>query len=237
MEGNNKGTIQMDNNTEDVIETPINLALMPESVAKAVIKVMSGVTKLKKLNDNKFDGYRFASIDDFMEMINPIQSEAGLIIIQMESHEPKLVEKSGKKGNVLMLWCRHHYYLFSADGKGYGPIARSIMVQATGAQAFGSAQSYSLKQFQRALFQIPTGEKDDPDNAATKDMGSPPTIDPQAIATRVNRAVSTAKTEKALEEVSKKYSDDLLLVKTASQTAYEFLMDAITKKQQEFKEM
>ena len=226
----------MDNLTENNVTELPNLASMPESVAKAVIKVMSEVKELKKTNDNKFDGYRFASIDDFMEMINPIQSEAGLIIVQMEAEEPKMVEKSGKKGNILMLWCRYHYYLFCESGKGYGPIAKSVMVQATGAQAFGSAQSYSLKQFQRALFQIPTGEKDDPDNNATKEMGSPPAIDPQAIATKVNRAIATVKTKAALDEVSKKYGDDLLLVKTASQSAYDFLMDALTKKQNELNE-
>jgi hypothetical protein len=39
------------------------------------------------------------------------------------------------------------------------------MVPARGAQAFGSAQSYALKQFMRSLFQIPTGDKEDADFA------------------------------------------------------------------------
>jgi hypothetical protein len=38
------------------------------------------------------------------------------------------------------------------------------MVQsAMGAQAFGAAQSYSLKQFMRSLFQMATGDKEDAD--------------------------------------------------------------------------
>ena len=47
------------------------------------------------------------------------------------------------------------------DGESIGPLHRSIMVPASmGSQAFGSAQSYALKQFLRSLFQISTGEKD-----------------------------------------------------------------------------
>ena len=40
------------------------------------------------------------------------------------------------------------------------------MVPARGAQAFGAAQSYALKQFMRSLFQIPTGDREDADFGA-----------------------------------------------------------------------
>src|SRR3954471_22040307 len=58
---------------------------------------------------------------------------------------------------------------------------RAKMVLATGAQAFGSAQSYALKQFMRAMFMISTGEKDDPDFQATQDVGPVP---PQSMSVR-----------------------------------------------------
>jgi hypothetical protein len=44
-----------------------------------------------------------------------------------------------------------------------GPFRRHVDVPRNGPQAFGAAQSYVLKQFFRAQFQIATGEADDPD--------------------------------------------------------------------------
>jgi hypothetical protein len=214
----------MDNTTENPI------AKMPESIAKAIIDVMGNIKKIGKANNNTFDKYLFASIDDFIENVNPLCAAAGLIIIQEESIKPELMEKSGKNGKVLMLWCEFNFTLGSVTGDLYGPITKSVFVQATGAQAFGSAQSYALKQFMRSLFQIATGDGDDPDNKATQDISNPPTIDVKKIATGINRSISKAKNKAELDNVSVKYNDDLLLVKSSSQTAYDFLMDAIKKR-------
>src|SRR3546814_3442514 len=49
------------------------------------------------------------------------------------------------------------------SGERAGPIYKTVMVQANGAQAAGSAQSYAIKQFMRGQFMIPTGDADDPD--------------------------------------------------------------------------
>lgn len=220
----------------DIKEVGIDYLKMPESVAVAVIKIIGLVKHIKKENKNTFDSYLFASIDDFMEYINPKMAEAGLIIMQTESKLPELKEKAGKNGPVLMLWCEYNFYLYGADGAGFGPIVRTVMVQATGAQAFGSAQSYTMKQFQRSLFQIPTGDKDDPDIDATKEIANPPSIDAQAMAKRINRSISSSKTEKALDEVSVKYNDDLLVIKTTSAVAYDFLVDAIKKRRDQLNE-
>lgn len=213
----------MDSNTQNIIK-------MPDSIAKAVNEVSSHIQKLEKSNDNKFDRYKFTSIDDFMENVQPLCANAGLIIIQDEASKPDLIEKAGKSGNVLMLWCEFNFTLVSKTGDTYGPIRRSVMVQATGAQAFGSAQSYALKQFLRSLFMIPTGDKDDPDNDATKDIANPPTIDVQKIAKSINSQIARAKTKAQLDHVSVEYNQDLALIKTTSQTAYDFLMDAINKR-------
>lgn len=214
----------MDNDTKDAVDK------MPESIAKAIIDVMGNIKKIGKANDNTFDKYMFASIDDFIENVNPLCADAGLIIIQTESIKPELMEKSGKNGKVLMLWCEFDFTLCSAGGDLYGPIKKSVFVQATGAQAFGSAQSYALKQFMRSLFQIATGDGDDPDNKATQDISNPPTIDVKKIAASINRSISKAKNKNELDNVSVKYNDDLLLVKSSSQTAYDFLIDAIKKR-------
>lgn len=216
----------MDNGTTDTMK-------MPRSIAVAINEITGNVETIKKENDNDFDKYTFASIDDFMKYVNPLCAEAGLFIIQDEASKPELVEKPTKSGSTLMLWCEFNFTLGTTEGDLYGPIKRSVMVLATGAQAFGAAQSYALKQFLRSLFMIPTGDGDDPDNDATKAISAPPTIDAQKIAKSINAQISRSKNEKALGEVTTKYSDDLLLVKTASQTAYDFLMDAIIKRRDE----
>lgn len=213
----------MDNSTEHTLK-------MPASVAAAIVGVMGKIKKLEKDNKNTYENYDFTSIDDFMEFMNPILAEEGLIILQSESAKPELVEKAGKNGNVLMLWCEYDFMLVSEEGDMYGPLRRSVMVQATGAQAFGSAQSYALKQLERSLFQIPTGDKDDPDNNATKQIAEPPTIDAQKIAKSLNTRINNTKTEKDVDVLLKEYNDDFMAVKTASQTAYDFLMEAIKKR-------
>ena len=45
-----------------------------------------------------------------------------------------------------------------------------MIVPASGAQAFGSSQSYAIKQFMRGLFQIPTGDDDDLDSQEKKTL-------------------------------------------------------------------
>lgn len=210
-----------------------NTIKMPESVAKAICQVMGNITKLTKENENKFDRYKFTSVDDFMESVNPLCAEAGLFILQTESKPPAFMEKEGKNGTQRVIWFEFDFILGSATGDLYGPLRRSVFVPSTGAQAFGSGQSYALKQFLRSLFLIATGDQDDPDKTANKGMETAPTIDTKAMATRINRSIAGAKTIAEIDKVSVTYNDDFLMVKKASATAYDFLMDAIKKRTDE----
>jgi len=137
---------------------------MPEVVATAVNQVMGEVKRLLKSERNREAGYRFASIDDFLAAVNPLCAEAGLIILQDEL-DARLVNDGGNSFDRSWLWTTFTFTLAHKSGAIYGPLTRSVMVPARGAQAFGSAQSYALKQFMRSLFQIPTGDKEDADFA------------------------------------------------------------------------
>ncbi|MDH3233422.1 MAG: ERF family protein [Alphaproteobacteria bacterium] len=137
---------------------------MPEVVAGAVNAVMSDVKRLLKSERNRQAGYKFASIDDFLAAVNPLCAEAGLIILQDEL-DARLVNDGGNSFDRSWLWTTFTFTLAHKSGAIYGPLTRSVMVPARGAQAFGSAQSYALKQFMRSLFQIPTGDKEDADFA------------------------------------------------------------------------
>ena len=133
---------------------------MPQKVATAIAEVMEEIPKLAKGEKNTHGNYNFASIDDFLEAVRPLCARRGLIIVQdEESFETKDI------GGKPWLFMQFRFTLAHSSGETWAHRpARSIMVNAAmGAQAFGAAQSYALKQFMRSLFQIATGEKDDAD--------------------------------------------------------------------------
>jgi hypothetical protein len=74
------------------------------------------------------------------------------------------IERQGRYG--VTQWCRFVFSLtiFDKHGDSLPTVRRTVEVIRNGAQTTGSAQSYALKQFLRATFQIPTGDQDDPDH-------------------------------------------------------------------------
>ena len=140
---------------------------MPEAVAGAINAVMGRIKGLLKTERNRAGGYCFASIDDFLDAVNPLCAKAGLIILQDEL-DARLVHDGSELTSRSWLWATFTFTLAHKSGALYGPLTRSVMVPASGAQAFGAAQSYALKQFMRSLFQIPTGDKEDADFTAPR---------------------------------------------------------------------
>jgi len=142
------------------IETPI-----PPAIAAGIVKVMGNVKRLARLDENKFAHYSYTSIDTFLEAMGPLLAEAGLFILpEEESLEIVETEKKDRDGTSAWLRVKWAFIIGHSSGVIYGPLHRSVTVPASGAQAYGSAQSYALKQFMRGLFQVPTGDSDDPDS-------------------------------------------------------------------------
>jgi hypothetical protein len=133
-----------------------------DKILPAIAAAIGSVSKLGKGDRNTHANYNFASIDKFLEMANPICAENGLIFHMQESGIEEFTRRS-EKGDTP--WFRMHYTItvYHVSGQSLPPVDRTVEVQRTGAQASGSAQSYALKQFMRALFMIPTGDKDDSD--------------------------------------------------------------------------
>lgn len=129
---------------------------LPPKIAAAIATVMTRVPTLAKGEQNKHGGYKFASIDDFLEAVRPLCTEAGLLIVPDEEH----CEVNGD-----WLTLKFSFMLSHKDGETWDHRpTRTVMVSAKmGAQAFGAAQSYALKQFMRGLFQIATGDGEDAD--------------------------------------------------------------------------
>lgn len=140
---------------------------VPPEVAAAVNAVMTEIKTITKDDENKFGHYDFASTDKFLAATNPLCAKAGLIIIQDEEEcSVDIREMEDERGNIkkkAYLIILFSFTLAVKSGVTAQPVFRTIMVPANGAQAFGSAQSYALKQFMRSLFQISTGDKDDAD--------------------------------------------------------------------------
>lgn len=154
---------------------------IPPKVAAAICAVMADVPKLGKGEKNKHGDYKFASIDDFLEAVRPLCAKHGLIIAQDE-------ESFDMREGWLVI--AFSFTLAHSSGETWGlKQRRTIMVSAKmGAQAFGAAQSYALKQYMRALFQIATGEAgndaDEHPNADLPNITPKPDNTPQDKATK-----------------------------------------------------
>jgi hypothetical protein len=142
-----------------------------QTIHRALIKAMSEVTKVQKSSRNVEQKYDFASIDDFLAMAGPICAANGLYTVMDESDVAEF-ERQGKYGVTHWLRVRFCLTTYHESGASLPPVYRTVEVIRTGAQSFGSAQSYALKQYLRGLLLIPTGDKDDAD-FAEKGEGAP----------------------------------------------------------------
>jgi hypothetical protein len=136
------------------------------AIAKAIGRVKI-IAKSEKY-EGKGGGYEFASIDDFLSLVNPICSEEG-IILNMDEDEIEDFTKKGQYGDSSWMRITFSIRAYHVSGQSLPPVKRTVEVLRNGAQAYGSAQSYALKQYLRALLLIPTGDKDDADHRSTDD--------------------------------------------------------------------
>jgi len=133
---------------------------LPKSIATAINGVMGDIRTLKKEDENKFQNYSYASIDNFLKAVNPLCAKHGLIInIDEESCK---ITRDGTKNPWMHIVYKFILSHASGDTWGYTP-RRNMFVAMTGGQSMGSSMSYCLKQYMRSLFLISTGEKDDLD--------------------------------------------------------------------------
>lgn len=139
-----------------------------DKILPAISKAMGAIKRVGKEGRNEHDKYNFASIDAFLEMANPICAEAGLIFHMQEVGFEEFMRK-GKYGESAWIKVVFEIVVMHTSGQSLPPVKRSVEVVRSGAQAYGSAQSYCLKQFLRSMLLIPTGDKDDADFQATGD--------------------------------------------------------------------
>ena len=146
---NQKNKIKINNNF---------ISPMPKSIATAINEIMLKLQKpLEHDAENKFQKYKYTSIDGFLKQVHPVCAEAGLIIVPHEQSSE--ISPSGKNLTVV-----YQYILVHKEGDTWDfPTTKHIVVPFGNGTAMGTAQSYALKQFMRSLFQLSTGEQDDLD--------------------------------------------------------------------------
>lgn len=151
-------------------QTPIKAGAQADNteVLSAIAAAMGQIKQVGKGDRNKFDGYDFASIDKFLALVNPICAAHGLIIVSDEVNREDFMRR-GKKGDTQWMRVTFSFTVYHSSGQSLPQVHRSVEVARNGAQAYGSAQSYALKQFLRGLFLIPTGDNDDADHMGTDD--------------------------------------------------------------------
>ena len=154
-----KNSFETNGNGYHIPSEPI-VPKLPKSIATAINGVMGDIKTLKKDDKNTYQGYNYASIDNFLSAVNPLCAKHGLIInIDEESCE---VTRDGTKNPWIHIVYKFILSHASGDTWGYTP-RRNMFVAMTGGQSMGSSMSYCLKQYMRSLFLISTGERDDLD--------------------------------------------------------------------------
>ena len=190
------------------------LPALPPKVAKAVSDVMAGVEKLGKDERNPHANYKYAGIEQFLEMVRPLCAKAGLIILQdEEGYEFRdSTDKFGKSLTWLVM--SFQFGLAHSSGETWPHrIRRTGMVQASmGSQAFGAAQSYAMKSFLRSLELIATGDTEDADSheqnaLPIKDAKAKPKADARKDYQKIEAAFREAQTEAELIHASTVHAD------------------------------
>lgn len=203
--------------------TEKNTMVTPD-VNAGVLSVMAALGTLAKERTGKGVNYSFASIDDFLSFVRVHCFEAG-IFIEQDEIEARMVDVAKGDGKMMaMWWAQYAFTVRHVGGTSIGPMRRSVMVQAFGAQSCGAAMAYALKQFMRSLFLIPTGEAD-PDEQRTEisASGGARETDLQRKAGRIRKDFLRANNVEELKGVWQGNAVDLDTIKRASETAHEFL--------------
>jgi len=191
---------------------------------------MGELGTLAKEREGKGLSYKFASIDDFIDHVRGPLHDADLFIIPNEAEPSRLVDVIGGDGKPrAMWWTRFAFTLVHKSGASYGPIYKTVLVHATGAQSAGAAQSYAMKQLDRGLFQIKTGDDDDPDKEKTVIRGRGESeTDLQRSANRIRKEMLLAPSAvHPMDELGRVWSDNAMtldLIKAQSQVAYDHLL-------------
>ena len=131
-----------------------------KTIHQAIVAAMAEVHILGKDGKNTHQNYKFASIDAFLAMVNPIARKHGVFINITEIEDVELVTVKERNGESLFA---RFVYGITATGAGGDNIEQSkqtVFLRFVGPQTTGQALAYAMKMYLRMLLIIPTGDVD-----------------------------------------------------------------------------
>jgi hypothetical protein len=135
---------------------------IPGSIVTAICKVQKSMTQaVAKTEKNPHGGWYFMSTDQLYAKMQQHMANAGLVIICLEDEKTR-IERVEVKDKITQ-WAKFHFKFVLAtetDSWTDETCRRTLMIQVTGPQTFGAAESYATKAFLRSTFKIPSGEVD-----------------------------------------------------------------------------
>lgn len=144
----------------------MNIQQMPPEMSKAITRAMISVQRIAKGDENKYDNYRYTSVDDFFDSIRPILAENGLAVISDEVENTgfnhvEYNKQAGRGTEKRFSFFKFAFYIVHEQCEQlFGPLYRTVELRFSGPQTAGQAQSYAEKQFLRSLLKVATGEVD-----------------------------------------------------------------------------
>jgi hypothetical protein len=139
---------------------------IPKEIAAAIVLVMRAVGRVAKEAKNQHGGYKYASVDSFLEATNPACAEAGLIVKPVQTccelDEIERWDKDGKARKARIARFKFKFRLIHESGAMWTDPddERTVACDWTGPQTFQAGESFALKAYLRTLCQIPTGDAD-----------------------------------------------------------------------------
>src|SRR5579859_1380635 len=148
-------------------------------VVGAIAAVMADIKAVEKGGTNSFHNYRYARMQDILQMLTPVMGKHGLAIFQHEIRHEMFDD-----GKAIAI----HYAFTIAHQSGEVWPERPVQTGMSPCRtsngkfddkAFAKAHTSARKYFLLSLFQIPTEDENDPDNEKrqTRSVGPVPSPD------------------------------------------------------------
>lgn len=180
---------------------------MPKQIAEAIIQMMIKVGYVQKKGVNKFQDYKYASIEGILEKVQPALVDCGLCIVQNEVSHDIVGE-----GNLME--AVYEFTLVHSSGVQATPIKQTGLSSVRNSKggyddkALNKCHTSARKYFILGLFQIPTGLAADPDDEedkpqAAKNGAAEP---PPRVSTQATRIANDGK-NKAIEYANNAHHD------------------------------
>ncbi len=164
----------------------------PGIIFKQIAKVMADVNPVGKGGKNEKQGYKYRSVDDCYNELNPIMARHGIFTVsEILGHESE--ERKSSTGNALFFRILKIRFTFYAEDGSFVQTTTIGEGMDSGDKASNKAMAVAHKYALTQTFIVPTADQKDPETdshevkpQATKPAAAAPTAKPAAANTQPN---------------------------------------------------